>query len=79
MAWLVEVLSTLQLTSHPILALLVIPLTTLAYLLLNEFVRYRARNHEFGGPGNRILVGNLPDIAVNAPERFRKWANSTLR
>ena len=47
----------------------------LAYLIINEIIRYRSRNHGFPSPPNRPIVGNLPDIAVNAPERFRTWTS----
>ena len=32
------------------------------------------RNHDFNGPPNRFVVGNLPDIANNASETLRQWA-----
>ena len=57
------------------IVLLILTVTGLTYLIANEIVRYRARNHNFSGPRGRMLVGNLPDIAVNAPERFRQWAD----
>lgn len=65
-----------QLLSHPILiALFALPASLLLYLAINEIVRYKARNHDFNGPPNRFLVGNLPDIANNASETLRKWAD----
>jgi 3-hydroxyphenylacetate 6-hydroxylase len=67
--------SSQQVVKHPILAtILVFPTTLLLYLIVNEIVRYKARNHDFNGPPNRFLVGNLPDIAVNASETLRKWS-----
>lgn len=76
-------MNTLQLTSplyhlildHPILTTtLSLPTALLVYLLINELVRYTSRNHDFNGPPNRILVGNLPDITNNTSETLRQWA-----
>ena len=65
-----------QLVNHPILAaILIFPASLILYLIINEIVRYKARNHDFNGPPNRFLVGNLPDIAVNASETLRKWSH----
>ena len=62
---------------HPFLTTaLLLPTTLLLYLLINEVVRYAARNHDFKGPPNRLLVGNLPDITTNASETLRKWADT---
>jgi 3-hydroxyphenylacetate 6-hydroxylase len=54
--------------------LFLLTIIPLAYLTINEIVRYGCRIGGFIGPPNRFLVGNLPDIAVNAPEVFRLWA-----
>ena len=63
-----------KMVSHPFLLLsLLPPALLLSYLIINELLRYSARNRGFPGPPNRFLVGNLPDIAGNAPENFRKW------
>ena len=60
---------------HSLLGVLLAPFALLSlYLVVNEIVRYRTRFCDFGGPANRPLVGNLPDITINAPERFRRWA-----
>ena len=64
-----------QLLQHPLAFLFcIIAIFLCLYLILNEILRYQARSHDFGGPPNRPLVGNLPDIVVNAPERLRTWA-----
>ena len=63
------------LKGHPVLAtILSLPASLLIYFIINEIVRYRSRNHDFNGPPNRILVGNLRDITNNASETLRKWA-----
>lgn len=64
------------LLGHPILTLLALPTSLLSYLIINEIIRYRIRNHDFNGPPNRLLVGNLPDITNNASERLRTWAET---
>lgn len=62
---------------HPYLALSFLPLLSLlTYLIINEIIRYTSRNHDFVGPPNRLLVGNLPDITINPPEVLRRWAAS---
>jgi 3-hydroxyphenylacetate 6-hydroxylase len=67
--------SSQQVVKHPILATVLVFLASLLlYLIVNEIVRYTERNHDFNGPPNRFLVGNLPDIAVNASETLRKWS-----
>lgn len=64
-----------QVVKHSLLtAIIALPLSLLLYLIINEIIRYRARNHDFNGPPNRFLVGNLPDIAVNASETLREWS-----
>lgn len=64
-----------QLLNHPLVTtILLLPTSLLLYLIVNEIVRYTARNHDFNGPPNRFLVGNLPDIANNASETLRQWA-----
>jgi hypothetical protein len=64
-----------HLLNHPFLTTaLLLPTSLILYLLVNEIIRYTARNHDFTGPPNRFLVGNLPDIANNASETLRKWA-----
>lgn len=66
-----------QISQHPIATILFIPpIALLLYLFLNEVVRYRSRNHKFDGPPNRLFIGNLSDIAINAPERLRTWASA---
>lgn len=68
--------SSQQVVKHPILAtVFVFPASLLLYLIVNEIVRYKARNQDFNGPPNRFLVGNLPDIAVNASETLRNWSH----
>ena len=63
-----------QISQRPFAAvLLAVPTSILLYLVINEIVRYRARNLDFDGPLNIPVVGNIPDIAVNAAERFRTW------
>lgn len=60
---------------HPIIAAtLSLPTALLVYLVINEIIRYTSRNHDFNGPSNRVLVGNLPDITNNASETLRQWA-----
>ncbi len=62
-------------THHPlqscILLLIGIPL---AYIAVNEFVRYSRRIKGFSGPRNWPLVGNIPDIKYNAAEKYREWS-----
>lgn len=64
-----------QLNEHPLRSVLVllvfVPLT---YVVINEFVRRSARIKGFSGPTNWPLVGNIPDIRVNAAEKYRQWA-----
>jgi 3-hydroxyphenylacetate 6-hydroxylase len=64
-----------QLLNHPLITtILFLSTSLLLYLFINEVIRYTTRNHDFNGPPNRFLVGNLPDIANNASETLRKWA-----
>lgn len=46
----------------------------LAYTILNEAIRARARIANMQGPKGFPLIGNLWDIRVNAAEQYRKWA-----
>jgi 3-hydroxyphenylacetate 6-hydroxylase len=45
-----------------------------AYLLANEVVRASARLKDFKGPKGWPVVGNIPDIRVNAAEKYRQWS-----
>ena len=45
-----------------------------AYLVVNEFIRHQARVSGLGGPKGLPVIGNLWEIRVNAPEKYRQWA-----
>ncbi|KAF2240058.1 putative cytochrome P450 phenylacetate hydroxylase [Viridothelium virens] len=61
--------------AHPILLPTVLLLSLpLAYLLYNEYVRYRARLPSFPGPPSWPLVGHIPHIRSNAAETYRQWS-----
>lgn len=57
-----------------LLAGYVLLIGTLVYVLVTEYVRYRARIKGLSGPRGYPLVGNIPQIRVNAAEQYRKWA-----
>jgi 3-hydroxyphenylacetate 6-hydroxylase len=44
------------------------------YILVNEFVRSKARIPHIKGPRGLPLIGNIWDIRVNAAEKYRQWA-----
>jgi len=46
------------------------------YVIGNEYVRYSRRIKGFPGPTNWPLVGNIPDIKVNAAEKYREWSKT---
>lgn len=46
----------------------------LAYTIVNEIIRARARIANIQGPKGFPLIGNLWDIRINAAEQYRKWA-----
>jgi 3-hydroxyphenylacetate 6-hydroxylase len=64
----------LSMDYHILATILSLPASLIIYLIINEIVRYKSRNHDFNGPPDRFLVGNLPDITDNASETLRKWA-----
>ncbi|KAJ9662380.1 hypothetical protein H2201_006088 [Coniosporium apollinis] len=64
-----------QTLQHPIRTLLFLLLATpLTYIIANEFVRKSRRIPAFSGPSGYPLVGNIPQIRVNAAETYRQWA-----
>jgi 3-hydroxyphenylacetate 6-hydroxylase len=46
------------------------------YVIINEFVRRKARIPALQGPPGLPLIGNLHQIRTNAAEQYRKWAKS---
>lgn len=64
-----------QLSSHPIRTLIALPaLLLLTYVLVNEFVRYRARVPGMKGPPGLPLIGNIHSIRTNAVAQYSAWA-----
>jgi 3-hydroxyphenylacetate 6-hydroxylase len=49
-------------------------LTSILYVVVNEFVRKAARVPGLGGPRGFPLIGNLWQIRKNAAEKYRSWA-----
>jgi 3-hydroxyphenylacetate 6-hydroxylase len=49
-------------------------LAIVGYLVVNEFIRYRARNPYFDGPRGLPVIGNIHDICFHAPSKFQEWA-----
>lgn len=47
-----------------------------AYFAFNEILRSKARLKGFDGPKGWPVVGNIPDIAVNAAEKYRQWSKT---
>lgn len=61
--------------THPLSALLTLsPVLLLAYVLVNEVVRYRARVPGMKGPPGLPLIGNLYSIRTNAAARYKVWS-----
>lgn len=44
------------------------------YLIINEFIRSKARLGRLNGPKGLPLIGNLYQIRVNAAEQYRQWS-----
>jgi 3-hydroxyphenylacetate 6-hydroxylase len=66
-----------QVYDHPLRSLVLLFLgVPLTYFLLNEYARSSVRIKGFSGPRNWPLVGNIPDIRVNAAEKYRQWART---
>lgn len=66
-----------RLVGHTLQSTLLILLATpIIYILLNEFVRAKARIPKLPGPKGLPLIGNLWDIRTNAAERYRQWAKT---
>lgn len=66
-----------QLTLHPLRSLLLsLPLTLVAYILLNEVVRYRARVPGMKGPPGLPLIGNLLAIRNDAASKYKEWSKT---
>jgi 3-hydroxyphenylacetate 6-hydroxylase len=49
---------------------------SLAYVVINEYIRRSSRVKGFPGPPNWPLLGNIPDIKYNAAEKYRQWAKT---
>lgn len=49
-------------------------LLPILYVILNEFVRSKARIGRLNGPRGLPLIGNLFQIRVNAAEQYRQWS-----
>lgn len=61
--------------THPLCTLFALPpLLLLAYVLVNELVRYRARVPGMKGPPGLPLVGNLHSIRTNAAAQYKAWS-----
>ncbi len=64
-----------QTLHHPLRTLLLLLLAIpLLYIIANEYVRKSRRIPSFSGPSGYPLVGNIPQIRVNAAETYRQWA-----
>ncbi|KAF2143917.1 uncharacterized protein K452DRAFT_247434 [Aplosporella prunicola CBS 121167] len=64
-----------QSSAHPFRSLLYLFLAVpLTYLVINEYVRARARVPGFAGPPGLPVIGNLYQIRVNAAEQYRLWS-----
>lgn len=44
------------------------------YVIINEFIRSKARIGRLNGPKGLPLIGNLYQIRVNAAEQYRQWS-----
>jgi 3-hydroxyphenylacetate 6-hydroxylase len=53
-----------------------IALTSILYVVVNEFVRKAARVPGLAGPRGFPLIGNLWQIRQNAAEKYREWAKT---
>ena len=63
-----------QALSHPLqLVIFISVIAPLAYFLLNEVIRYKARIPSFKGPTGLPFIGNIADIRYNAAEKYRNW------
>lgn len=63
------------LSTHPFLTISALPpLVLVAYVLLNELVRYRARVPGMKGPLGLPLIGNLYSIRTNAAAQYKTWS-----
>ena len=66
-----------QFGGHPIRSIIVVLVgVPIAYILINEYIRYARRIRGFSGPTNWPLVGNIPDIKYNASEKYREWSKT---
>lgn len=66
-----------HLASYPIRTLVALPpLLLLAYILVNEVARYRARVPGMRGPPGLPLIGNLASIQTNATATYKDWART---
>lgn len=64
-----------QTLQHPIRTAFFTPvLIFLAYVVVNEFTRLRARIPGFSGPRGLPLIGNIHEIRINAAEQYRLWS-----
>ena len=61
--------------AHPVSFLaLSLVFSTVAYIIINEFIRNAARVPGLKGPSGLPLIGNLWHIRTNAAEKYREWA-----
>lgn len=62
---------------HPLASgAIVVVLIPVTYILYNEFIRAQARIPGMKGPSGLPMVGNIPQIRVNAAETYRQWAKT---
>jgi 3-hydroxyphenylacetate 6-hydroxylase len=70
-------LAQVQIIEHPLqslaVAFFVVPIL---YVIVNEFVRWKARVVGLDGPKGHPLIGNLWQIRKNAAEKYRQWART---
>ncbi|CAO2654600.1 Nn.00g113330.m01.CDS01 [Neocucurbitaria sp. VM-36] len=66
-----------QVVDHPLRSFILFVIgIPIAYVFVNEYVRFSRRVKGFSGPTNWPLVGNIPDIKYNAAEKYREWSKT---